>query len=48
MARKNRTIGTTVAPQVMKDIDEMVEEGFYKTRSDFVYQAILEKLKREK
>ena len=48
MERKNKTIGTTVAPQVVKEIEKKVDEGLYKTKSDFVHQAIIEKLKRER
>jgi len=48
MERKNKTIGTTVAPQLVKDIEVRVEKGLYKTKSDFVHQAIIEKLKRER
>jgi Arc/MetJ-type ribon-helix-helix transcriptional regulator len=48
MERKNKTIGTTVAPQLVKEIEVRVEKGLYKTKSDFVHQAIIEKLKRER
>ncbi|MEA1993462.1 MAG: hypothetical protein U9N35_03585 [Euryarchaeota archaeon] len=47
MERKNKTIGTTVAPQTVKDIEKKVAKGLYKTKSDFVHQSILEKLKRK-
>ncbi|MCD6127011.1 MAG: hypothetical protein J7J21_01335 [Methanomicrobia archaeon] len=48
MERKNKTIGTTVAPQLVREIEELVNKGLYKTKSDFVHQAIIEKLKRER
>lgn len=46
--RVNRTLGTSVPPEVEKQIEGLVKKGYYKTKSDFLYQAVLEKLKNEK
>ena len=46
--RVNRTLGTSVPPEVEKQIEALVKKGYYKTKSDFLYQAVLEKLKSEK
>lgn len=44
---KNKTIGTVVPPDVENGILYLVEEGFYQGKSDFIHQAIIEKLDRE-
>lgn len=46
--RVNRTLGTSVPPEIEKQIETLVKKGFYKTKSDFLYQAVLEKLKNER
>jgi Arc/MetJ-type ribon-helix-helix transcriptional regulator len=48
LMRVNRTLGTSVPPEVEKQIEALVKKGYYKTKSDFLYQAVLEKLKNEK
>jgi len=46
--RVNRTLGTSVPPEIEKQIEMLVKKGYYKTKSDFLYQAVLEKLKNER
>jgi len=46
--RVNRTLGTSVPPEIEKQIEVLVKKGYYKTKSDFLYQAVLEKLRSEK
>lgn len=46
--RVNRTLGTSVPPEIEKQIEVLVKKGYYKTKSDFLYQAVLEKLRNEK
>ncbi|MHC1604494.1 MAG: ribbon-helix-helix domain-containing protein [Candidatus Methanofastidiosia archaeon] len=46
--RVNRTLGTSVPPEIEKQIESLVKKGFYKTKSDFLYQAVLEKLRNDK
>jgi Arc/MetJ-type ribon-helix-helix transcriptional regulator len=46
--RVNRTLGTSVPPEIEKQIEALVKKGYYKTKSDFLYQAVLEKIRNER
>jgi len=36
-----------IGENLVRMIDEMVEKGYYKSRSEFVRMAIIEKIRRE-
>jgi Arc/MetJ-type ribon-helix-helix transcriptional regulator len=45
--KKNIVLGTSVPFQVAQDVESLVDLGRYRSKSDFLYQAIVEKLKKE-
>ena len=45
--KKNIVLGTSVPFQVATNVENLVETGRYKSKSDFLYQAIIEKLRKE-
>jgi hypothetical protein len=41
--KKNIVLGTSVPSQVAHDVESLVELGKYRSKSDFLYQAVVEK-----
>lgn len=45
--KKNIVLGTSVPFQVARDVESLIDLGRYRSKSDFLYQAIIEKLRKE-
>ncbi|MFQ6087467.1 MAG: hypothetical protein ACE5K0_01015 [Candidatus Methanofastidiosia archaeon] len=45
---KNRIIATIVPKRIAEKIEYLVEDGRYRSKSDFIYQAILRKLEEDR
>ncbi|MEA1992927.1 MAG: hypothetical protein U9N35_00820 [Euryarchaeota archaeon] len=45
--RRNVTLATVAPPKIVEMIEEVVERGKYRSKSDFVYQAVIAKLVEE-
>ncbi|MFQ5892419.1 MAG: hypothetical protein ACE5HW_06465 [Candidatus Methanofastidiosia archaeon] len=44
---QNKTIATIVPQRIVEIIESLVSEGRYRSKSDFLYQALLKKLDEE-
>ena len=44
---RNVTLATIVPPKILEMIEELVAQGKYRSKSDFVYQSVIAKLAEE-
>ncbi len=44
---RNVTLATIVPPKILEMIEELAVQGKYRSKSDFVYQAVIAKLVEE-